>query len=63
MKQSHLAYIYKSSVVITDEDNDVIAPELQVGIPHLKKQLVSTNIGALATALWLHLAIDDVLSV
>ena len=34
MKQSHLAYIYKSSEVTTDEDNDVIAPELQVGIPH-----------------------------
>ena len=39
MKQSHLAYIYKSSVVTTDEDNDMIAPELQVCIPHLSLQI------------------------
>ena len=64
MKQAHLAYIYKLSVVTTDEDNDVIAPELLAGISHSQKQLTSTNIGVLATALWLNLAIgDDVLSV
>ena len=37
MKKSHLAYIYKLSVVTTDEDNDVIAPELLAGISHSQK--------------------------